>query len=93
MFNTQRDPEGVKEDSVKWQRVWAMRVRHKLTRKQSFHVINEDNIPPSPQVDTSIDEVFRKHDQFRSIAERLHGWVVCDADKEDKLNPLRHLPE
>ena len=95
IYNTQRDQEGVKEDSVKWQRVWAMRVRHKLIRKQFFYAIDEDNIPPPPQFDTSIDGVFKKHDQFRSIAERLHGWAVCDANKDldDNLNPLRHSPE
>ena len=71
-----------------------MKVCHKLTRKQFFHAMDEDDISPPPQFDTSINGVFRKHDQFRSIAERLHGWAVCDAkDLDDNSNPLRHSPE
>ena len=93
IYNTRRNPEGVKEDAVKWQRVWAMKIRHKLTRKQFFRAIDQDNIPPPPCFDTSIDRLFTKHDQFRSYAERLYGWAVYDTGKEDELNPLRHSLE
>ena len=70
-----------------------MRVRHKLIRKQYYDAMNEDDIPCPPHFDTSIDGPFTKHDNFRSIAERLYSWAVCDANKQHELNPLRHSSE
>lgn len=84
----------VQEDAVKWRKVGAQKVRHKLPRKQFYRAINEGDIPVPPQFDRSIDGFFTaNHDQFRSIAEGLYSWAVCDANKQHELNPLRHSPK
>lgn len=94
IHNIARNPEGVKEDAIKWRRIWAQKIPKKLTRQQFYYAINEDDIPDPPHFDKSLDGPFKsKQDQFRSMAERLHSWAICDSNKEAEINPLRHSPE
>ena len=94
LLNKQLNPDMVQQKSLKWRRFWAEKAYHKLTRKEYYYATDRDDIPPPPSFDTSIDGPFiSKQDQFRSTAESLHSWAVCDSEKEHELNPLRHSPE
>lgn len=67
IYKVQRDAEAARAEAKRCRSAWAMRVRHKLTRKDFFAVIDQDDIPPPPQSDQSIDGVsVRKHNEFRS---------------------------
>ena len=83
IYKVQRDPEAARAEAKRCRSAWAMRARHKLTRKDFFAVIDQDDIPPPPQFDKSIDGVFvGKHDEYRSKGERLHSWAICDPAKK-----------
>ena len=55
--------------------------------------MNLDDISLSPRFDNFIHRLGDSSEQFRSIAERLHSWAICDADKKEELNSLRHSSE
>ena len=73
-YNPQRYPEAVQEEGFRWRRLWAHRVRHKLTRKPFFGTIDEDDIHPPSRLDRSTNKLFTVHDQFEIITECLCSW-------------------
>ena len=97
MHRVQRDPEAARAEAKKWRRFWADKAGYqpdgRLTRKEYAYARDEDDIPRPPWYDDSISIFKNKPDMSRSIAERLHSWAVCDPDKKDDENPLRHTPE
>ena len=84
-----RDTAAVRDENDQWRFILAKKLyfeRQKITREQYYELAGVKDLPQPPRYPQKKLPVVWP----RESADKLEAWALCDPEKNDPLNPLRH---